>query len=138
MTKEIKNKAVNLLKEYGIKNSFQRLKICCDLIKHGHCTIDDIHRRLEKEIPSLSKTTVYNTLNLFLEKELASQVITDSHEAIYEINQDDHAHFKCEVCGEVTDLKIDEKSLNVTLPDDYNVKQKHIFFLGTCNKCKNK
>ena len=55
------------LKENGIKPSIQRIKIFQYLLDHyTYPIVDDIFRNLSTEIPTLSKTTVYNTLNIFI------------------------------------------------------------------------
>jgi len=56
----------NYLKNHDIKPSYQRMKIFQYLLdNHVHPTVDTIYKALCPEIPTLSKTTVYNTLNLF-------------------------------------------------------------------------
>ena len=68
MTHNVENVG-EYLKENGIKPSYQRMKIYEFLLQNRiHPTVDTIYRALNKEIPTLSKTTVYNTLNLFIEK----------------------------------------------------------------------
>ena len=63
----------NYLKDHDIKPSYQRMKIFQYLLdNHVHPTVDTIYKALCPEIPTLSKTTVYNTLNLFVEKKVGS------------------------------------------------------------------
>ena len=51
----------NYLKKHNIKPSYQRMKIFQYLLdNHNHPTVDTIYRALCTEIPTLSKTTVYN------------------------------------------------------------------------------
>lgn len=60
--------AYEYLLSYHIKPSVQRIAIMDYLLNHKtHPCIDEIHTALCKEIPTLSKTTVYNTLKLFVE-----------------------------------------------------------------------
>ena len=60
--------AINTLVKYGIHPSVQRIAIMDYLIKHRtHPTVDEVYTALSDEIPTLSKTTVYNTLKLFAE-----------------------------------------------------------------------
>ena len=55
------------LKGNGIKPSVQRMRIFQYLLDHHtHPTVDDIFKNLSPEMPTLSKTTVYNTLNILL------------------------------------------------------------------------
>ena len=61
--------AKQYLIENGIKPSVQRLAIMMYLLEHRtHPTVDEIFNDLSKSIPTLSKTTVYNTLKIFAEK----------------------------------------------------------------------
>lgn len=56
------------LTDHGVKPSIQRLAIMKYLMEHRtHPTADMIFNDLYKEIPTLSKTTVYNTLKLLTE-----------------------------------------------------------------------
>ena len=68
----------NYLKEHNIKPSYQRMKIFQYLLdNHNHPTVDTIYKALCTEIPTLSKTTVYNTLNLFIQQN--TTVITNKN-----------------------------------------------------------
>ena len=64
------------LVDCGIRPSMQRLSIMDYLLKHAtHPTIDDIYKDLLPSIPTLSRTTLYNTLRLFAETN-AAQLLT--------------------------------------------------------------
>jgi Fur family transcriptional regulator, peroxide stress response regulator len=53
------------LKNHSIRPSYQRIRIYDYLTSmRNHPTIDMIYSSLIREIPSLSKTTIYNTLRL--------------------------------------------------------------------------
>lgn len=63
------------LSQKGIRPSFHRLKIFEYLInERTHPTADEIYEVLKKEIPAISKATVYNTLRLFLEKQIVQLI----------------------------------------------------------------
>jgi len=59
-----------------------------------------------------SKATVYNTLNLFLEKKLIREVIVDPSKVFYDPNTDPHHHFYNIDTGELTD--IDAREIRVS------------------------
>ena len=60
--------AYELLVQYQIKPSVQRLAVMKFLIKRrNYPTAEDIYTALYPQIPTLSKTTVYNTLKLFVD-----------------------------------------------------------------------
>ena len=67
--------AINCLKKSGVKPSLQRIAILDYLLSHAtHPAVDEIYETLVKDIPTLSRTTVYNTLHLFAENGLATQM----------------------------------------------------------------
>ncbi|HBG76892.1 MAG TPA: transcriptional repressor, partial [Clostridiales bacterium] len=69
-----------LLKNH-IKPSFPRLKVFEYLAANAsHPTVDDIYRALVAEMPTLSKTTIYNTLDLFLRANVIRAVTIDGNE----------------------------------------------------------
>ena len=60
---------VKRLQNHNIKPSVQRIAIMNYLIEHRtHPTVDEIYTALSPSIPTLSKTTVYNTLKLLSEQ----------------------------------------------------------------------
>lgn len=125
------------LSEHGVKPSFQRIKIMDYLIhQKTHPTVNDIYLSLIDVIPTLSKTTVYNTLNLLIEHELVNEVLVEENEVRYEFAEGMHAHFKCEKCNRLFDvpLKIDLGSISDL--KRYTIKEQHIFFKGVCSDCR--
>jgi len=69
------------LKKNGIKPSVQRMKIFQYLLDHHtHPTVDDIFQNLSPEMPTLSKTTVYNTLNIFVSNNIIQEIIIEENE----------------------------------------------------------
>ncbi|MBK5190687.1 MAG: transcriptional repressor [Methanosarcinales archaeon] len=65
------DKLRDFLENEGIHTSYHRLKILEYLRNHRtHPTVERMHKELSREIPTLSKTTVYNTLKLFVRKGL--------------------------------------------------------------------
>ena len=62
-------KPYDRLLEHNIKPSMQRIAIMEYLMEHPiHPSADDIYTALSPSMPTLSKTTVYNTLKLFSEQ----------------------------------------------------------------------
>ena len=63
----------------------------------------------------VSKATVYNTLNLFVEKRLIREVIVDPSKVFYDPNTAPHHHFYDIESGHLTDIEESAISL-VGLP----------------------
>ena len=124
------------LNEHGIKPSYQRLRIMDFLINNKiHPTVDIIYKELVKDIPTLSKTTVYNTLNLFIEKNVIHSVNIENNEVRYDADTSFHGHFKCEKCNEIYDFSVGEDDLNFEQIEDSEIKQTHIYLKGICKNC---
>lgn len=124
------------LKKRKIHPSYQRLRILDYLYKNQyHPTAEQIFKDLQREIPTLSKTTIYNTLNLFLENGLIRAVNIEEHETRYDIITEKHGHFKCEICGEITNFFIDFDSLKAKELNGFKIIDKNIYFKGICPGC---
>jgi len=129
----------NLKKELKKKNislSYQRLKVLEYLTQNRcHPTVEQIFTELQKDIPTLSKTTVYNTLRILAEAGLVKVIIIEDKETRYDIDTEDHGHFKCECCGTIFDFPIDIDSL---IPEDlskFKINDKNVYFKGLCPEC---
>lgn len=124
------------LEEKGISPSYQRLKILEYLDRNRtHPTVDEIYTALVPHIPTLSKTTVYNTLSLFVQEGLASMLVLDNVEARFDMTVQPHGHFTCKKCDKVYDLEINHY---VTIPesiDGHTVEQYQITLKGICKDC---
>ena len=97
--------AYQRLVEKGIRPSLQRIAIMDWLIKHPtHPTIEDVYKGLAESIPTLSKTTVYNTLRMLSEHNAAQMITIDEHRVCYDGNIKSHVHFYCKNCGKVIDF----------------------------------
>jgi len=70
--------AYECLMDHGVKPSVQRIAIMDYLLKNRtHPTAEEIYSALVNLIPTLSKTTVYNTLKLFVEQGAALMLTID-------------------------------------------------------------
>ena len=134
------NYSLENIKDYLIKNnikpSYPRIKILEYLVKNkNHPTVDKIYTELVKEIPTLSKTTVYNTLNSFIEKDVSRVITIEEGETRYDADVTTHGHFKCTNCGEIYDFRLDEDSVNIKGIEDFKVNEKNFYYFGCCEKC---
>jgi len=125
------------LKSKGVKPSFQRIKIFEYLIKHkNHPTVDTIFQSLSKEIPTLSKTTIYNTMDLFSQHDLVTVLTIEENETRYDADVTLHGHFKCEKCERVIDLAVDQNIVDISALQGHLVNEYHLYFKGVCRDCR--
>lgn len=106
----------------------------------GHFTLDELSEKLAKELKfPVSRATLYNTLNLFMELRLVIRHRfqgTTKYEACYADNN--HCHQICTVCGKVTEVKAPEISQAVS---DLRLKRFRkdgftLYIYGVCSTCQ--
>ncbi|MGE4497538.1 MAG: Fur family transcriptional regulator [Deferribacterales bacterium] len=125
------------LAEKNIRPSFQRVRILAYMKENlCHPTVERIYQDLHAEIPSLSKTTVYNTLNLFVESGLVRILNIEDNETRYDIVMKSHGHFKCESCGKIFNFRIDIDSFNTEELGGFRINDKNVYFKGICPECR--
>lgn len=134
--KSIEESIAQKLQSVNIKPSVQRIKILEYLAGHPcHPNVDIIYSELHKDMPTLSRTTVYNTLKLFVDSKLLRVITIEDNEIRYEYNMNDHGHFKCGVCHSIYDFDIDIDSFNSYDLNGFKINDKNVYFKGICNKC---
>lgn len=133
----MKNAQEHLISK-GIHPSHQRVAIMDYLLKHRtHPNVDEIYSALNESMPTLSKTTIYNTLKLFEEKGAVSSISIDEKNARYDAFTQPHAHFQCIQCGAIYDLDLNqEPTLSDETKSEFTILNTQIYYKGICPKCK--
>jgi len=131
-------KAKKRLQECGIKPSLQRIAIMEYLmLNKTHPTTDMIFNDLHPKIPTLSKTTVYNTVKLLTEQGAILSINIDEKNQRYDGDISRHAHFRCKDCGCIYDLPV--KRMKISHPknntDEFVITEAQLYYRGFCKKC---
>ena len=96
---------VSLLSERGIQPSAQRVAVAqYVLFTDEHPSADRVWARVRSRFPMISRATVYNTLNLFVEKGLVREVHLSPDSVVFDPNTDAHHHFIDEETGRIYDV----------------------------------
>lgn len=129
----------DILEYAGIKPTIERLSILRYLdSKHDHPTAAMIFNEIETKIPTISKTTVYNSLKLFIDNGIVTPLYITGSEVRYDFATKPHHHFFCEKCGKIYDLIIDCPYMKKTKIQGHQIKQRHGYFRGICKNCLEK
>ena len=117
ITQYTRDNLAEKLRAHGINPTHQRIEIAFALFsRHEHLSADQVMAIVNERYSETSKATVYNTLNLFLEKKLIREVIVDPNKVFYDPNTEPHYHMYDLQSGRLTD--IDASDVRVTgLPD---------------------
>ena len=93
------------LRAHGINPTRQRIEIAHALFSRcEHLSADQLLAIVNERHSESSKATVYNTLNLFLEKKLIREVIVDPNKVFYDPNTSPHYHLYDVESGKLTDI----------------------------------
>lgn len=124
-----------MLEPSGLRPSPQRLAVL-SYLSHSttHPTVDEIYRALQPDNPSLSRATVYNTLNSLVANGIVRELDIDTSNRRYDFAASSpHAHFFCRNCGRVID--VDMKGIELPQSADFIVEQLNVNFKGLCAEC---
>lgn len=125
------------LQEHGVKPSYPRVRILDYMLtQKNHPTVDMIYGELLRDLPTLSRTTVYNTINLYHQKGLVQRLGIDEQETRYDADISFHAHFKCDSCGKIIDLPLEEGLPHIGGLENLKVREIQYYVKGLCSQCK--
>ena len=126
---ELKTKVQEKLKLYGLRPTRARTRIGMMLLdKPKHLSADQVHEKLKQKGYTISKATVYNTLNAFSECGIVSEVTIDPRRTYYDSRTTPHHHFFNVDTGQLVDIASDDMSVeNIPrLPDNTQIKDLEI------------
>jgi Fe2+ or Zn2+ uptake regulation protein len=131
-------KYVHILKGKGLKITPQRLTILKYLDENRtHPDADIIYNDLKSMNPSLSRTTVYNTLDALRNIKIIQELTISKTETRYDYHTDPHHHFLCMKCGSIIDVDIKCPHQDSKEVDGHRIEEIHGYFKGICKICSN-
>lgn len=96
---------LSMFEEHGVMPTPQRIEIADILLERPqHLSAEQILDQLRGAGSSVSKATVYNTLNLFSERGLIREVMVDPVRKFYDSTTHPHHHFYNVDSGELSDI----------------------------------
>ena len=128
--------AQQYLVNHGIRPSIQRLAVMEYLLNHRtHPTADEIYLALSDSIPTLSKMTVYNTLNMLSDSGAIMLLDIDCRNKRYDGVTSFHAHFMCDKCSTIEDIFFDDGEKYTSVPFEGTIDDVQLLLKGKCKKC---
>lgn len=117
----------------------QRLAVIKALIySDEHPTVEKIYRQIQRDFPSTSIATVYNTLECLKSLGQVLELARSGGSRYDGRNPHPHPHLACSVCGRIEDLDIDMSEAGERIADQwgYSDIRHHLEFTGVCPQCK--
>lgn len=97
---------IKIFRKNGYKATSQRLAICkLILSRKDHPSADKIYQELKKEYPTISLTTIYNTLRILVELRLLQELGFNEGSIRYDPDLELHINLVCSKCGKIDDYK---------------------------------
>ncbi len=100
-----RDEAVRLLREHGIQPSAQRVVVAERVLdSEAHPSADQVLAEVTRALPMISRATVYNTLNLLVEKGLLRELVLTPGRVVFDPKLSPHHHFIDEQTGVIHDV----------------------------------
>lgn len=131
-------KAYDILLSHQVKPSLQRIAIMEYLLEHRtHPSAEEVYLALSETMPTLSKTTVYNTLRLFADHGAALMLTIDDRNVNFDADTSQHAHFLCKKCNKIYDFhtQIGLNKMKELRMEGHQVEEAHTYYKGICKDC---
>jgi Fur family iron response transcriptional regulator len=99
---------VDVLEQVGIQPSAQRVAVAdYVLATEDHPSAEQVWARVKERFPMLSRATVYNTLNLFVEKGLLRELVLAEGKVVFDPKLSPHHHFIDDETQSIVDIPWD-------------------------------
>jgi Fe2+ or Zn2+ uptake regulation protein len=101
----MKRDVVEILRSHGIQPSAQRIVVArYVLFTDEHPSADKVWARVRAGFPMISRATVYNTLNLLVEKGLLRELHLSPDSIVFDPHVEAHHHFIDDASGRIYDV----------------------------------
>lgn len=104
-----------------------------------HVTASDVYDFIKKKYPQIGKGTVYRNLDILAEEGKIRKVEVADGPNQYDFTLKNHYHVRCIICGEVSDVDMEEiGDLFEKIRDTHGMEflSYDIAFKGICKNCR--
>lgn len=130
----------NRLRARGYRLTPQRLAVLNIVaMSEEHPSVEEIHRQIQRDYPTTSRATVYNTIDLLRQMGEVLELPFSGGSSRYDgRNPEPHPHLICTGCGRIADLDIDVAGMAQAVAHSTGYAQiKHrLEFYGVCPRCQ--
>jgi len=126
------HKAMDTLREYGIQPTPQRVAVAEFVLQTDtHPTADEVWATVRRRCPTLSRATVYNTLNLLAEKGLLKLQPLKDGVIVFDAHVEPHHHLIDDETGKVFDVPWNAvKITGAATVDGFEVREYQVVMRG--------
>lgn len=123
---------VDVLEQAGIQPSAQRVAVADYVLStDDHPSAEQVWARVKERFPVLSRATVYNTLNLFVEKGLLRELVIAEGKVVFDPKLTPHHHFIDEETQNIVDIPWEALQVkNVDALRGFDVREYQVVMRG--------
>ena len=125
----------------GMRRTTERYAILNRIMSiNGHFTIEELQQLIEGDGFRVSRSTVYNTVELLMEAKMLRRHVFEGMQAQYERITLPHIHLICTICGKVKEVKDTNFAafMNARRFNAFNTDHYSLYVYGTCSTCARK
>lgn len=108
--------------------------------EHPHATTEELTDVVRSQLGSISRQAVYDTLGVFVERDLVRRIQPSGSVARYEDRVgDNHHHLVCRGCGIVLDIDcaVDARPCLTAAEDHgFDIDEAEVVYWGRCPECQ--
>jgi Fur family peroxide stress response transcriptional regulator len=127
------------LRKNGLRATPQRIAIAQFVFNSkDHPTAEQVFNFVKRAFPSISLSTVYNTLNSMRDMNMIQELsFGNTHR--YDPNNSIHVNLVCENCGEIIDIEnvtIEKEVEKISKRRGVSIRSHRFDIYGLCRKCE--
>jgi Fur family peroxide stress response transcriptional regulator len=125
------------LRNLGLTPTIQRSAVL-EYLESTKChpTADQVLEAIRKKYPSVSRATVYNTLEALTKAGAILKLSIDTPAARYDADLAPHGHFQCRVCGKLEDIELPDIACLEQKATGHQVETVRAYAYGVCVDCR--
>ena len=129
-----------LCREQALPLTVQRRDILKTVLERSdHPTADQVHEAVKKQIPGLSRTTVYRVLETLVQLGAIRRLHHPGASARFDGRIDRHHHLVCKMCHKIVDVDcraFNGLKLSPSKRCGFTVEDYSVHFIGMCEACR--
>jgi Fur family ferric uptake transcriptional regulator len=129
------------LDAHGLRRTTERYAILNRIMGiNGHFTIEELQQMIESDGFHVSRSTVYNTVELLINAKMLRRHVFEGMQAQYERITLPHTHLICTNCGKVKEVRDPNFAafMNARRFNAFNADHYSLYVYGTCSTCARK
>ena len=137
-THDLTGAPVAALRSHGLRATEPRLRVLAAMGGRDHLTAEALHRLVESDGGrAIALTTVYRTLESLERAGLVwATHVPEVGRTYHQGDHPPHAHLRCRVCGELSDLPRADAGLWAgPVPTGFVVEHVQVTVTGVCARC---